>query len=186
VPPQRPGRWPPRSRQPGYGPNVSVLAAPGNRHWRREVVAPPVLVGDVLDEQHEQDVVLVLAGIHAAAEFVAGGPERGVEIGFLEGHRGALDKGPLAPAGGGREAQAYRDHDQNRIGFAEARKKGLIERFLYWKSEKARSFLLPRGRVPCDPALRTAECRLAGFSIVITLKGNSFHSGSPPSWSAAR
>ena len=34
-----------------------------------------VLVADVLDEQHEQDVVLVLAGIHAAAQFIAAGPE---------------------------------------------------------------------------------------------------------------
>ena len=48
--------------------------------------AVAVFVGDVLDEQHEQDVVLVLAGIHAAAQFVAGGPEGGVEVGFLDGH----------------------------------------------------------------------------------------------------
>jgi hypothetical protein len=27
-----------------------------------------------------------LAGIHAAAELVAGGPEGGVEVGFLERH----------------------------------------------------------------------------------------------------
>ena len=53
---------------------------------RGEVVAVAVLVGDVLDEQHEQDVVLVLAGIHAAAQLVAGGPEGGVEVGFLDGH----------------------------------------------------------------------------------------------------
>ena len=45
-----------------------------------------VFVGDVFDEQHEQDVVLVLAGIHAAAQFIAGGPEGGVEVGFLDGH----------------------------------------------------------------------------------------------------
>ena len=45
-----------------------------------------VLVGDVLDEQHEQDVVLVLAGIHAAAQLVARRPDGGVEVGFLDGH----------------------------------------------------------------------------------------------------
>ncbi len=45
-----------------------------------------VLVGDVFDEQHEQDVVLVLAGIHAAAQLIAGGPEGGVEVGFLDCH----------------------------------------------------------------------------------------------------
>ena len=55
---------------------------------RGEVVAVAVLVADVLDEQHEQDVVLVLAGIHAAAQFIAGGPEGGVEVGFLDGHCG--------------------------------------------------------------------------------------------------
>ena len=49
-------------------------------------VVVAVFVGDVFDEQHEQDVVLVLAGIHAAAQFIAGGPEGGVEIGFLDGH----------------------------------------------------------------------------------------------------
>ena len=32
---------------------------------------PGVLVADVLDEQQDQDVVLVLAGIHAAAQLVA-------------------------------------------------------------------------------------------------------------------
>lgn len=32
---------------------------------RGEVAAAPVLVGDVFDEQHEQDIVLVLTGIHA-------------------------------------------------------------------------------------------------------------------------
>ena len=47
---------------------------------RSEVVAVAVFVGDVFDEQHEQDVDLVLAGIHAAAQFVAGGPEGGVKI----------------------------------------------------------------------------------------------------------
>ena len=58
-----------------------------NDDRRGEVVAVAVFVGDVLDEQHEQDVVLVLAGIHAAAQFIAGGPEGGVEVGFLDGHR---------------------------------------------------------------------------------------------------
>jgi hypothetical protein len=41
-------------------------------------------VADVFDE--EEDVVLVLAGIHAAAQFIATGPEGAVEFGFLEGH----------------------------------------------------------------------------------------------------
>ena len=46
-----------------------------------------VLVGDVLEEQEDEDVVLVLGSVHAPAEFVAGGPEGGVEVGFLDGHR---------------------------------------------------------------------------------------------------
>jgi len=36
-----------------------------------EVAAIAVLVGYVLDEQHEQDIVLVLARIHTAAELIA-------------------------------------------------------------------------------------------------------------------
>ncbi len=31
-------------------------------------------------------IILVLGGVHAAAELVAGLPEGGVEFGFLEGH----------------------------------------------------------------------------------------------------
>jgi hypothetical protein len=38
-----------------------------------KVAAVALRVGDVLDEQHEQEVVL--AAIHAAAEFIAGRPE---------------------------------------------------------------------------------------------------------------
>ncbi len=63
--------------------HVLEARALGDRDRRGEVGAVAVLVGDVLDEQHEQDVVLVLAGIHAAAQLVARGPERGVEVGFL-------------------------------------------------------------------------------------------------------
>jgi hypothetical protein len=53
---------------------------------RGEVVRIPVFVEDIFDEQHEQDVVLVLAGIHTPAEFIAGGPEGGVEIRFFDGY----------------------------------------------------------------------------------------------------
>ena len=53
---------------------------------RLHAIKVAVFVGDVFDEEHEQDVVLVLAGIHAAAEFIAGGPKGGVEVGFLNGH----------------------------------------------------------------------------------------------------
>ena len=63
--------------------HVREARALGDRDWRGEVGTVTVLVGDVLDEQHEQDVVLVLAGVHAAAELIARGPEGGVEVGFL-------------------------------------------------------------------------------------------------------
>ena len=45
-----------------------------------------VLVGDVLHEQQDEDVVLVLRGVHAAAQFVAAFPEGAIEFGFLQGH----------------------------------------------------------------------------------------------------
>ena len=51
---------------------------------------PGVLVRDVLHEQQRQDVVLVLRGVHAAAQLVAALPERGVELGFLQGHSSVL------------------------------------------------------------------------------------------------
>src|SRR5439155_17685025 len=57
--------------------------------WSK-VSAVAVLVSDVLDEEHEQDVVLVLAGIHATAQLVTRGPERRVEVGFLDGHSWGL------------------------------------------------------------------------------------------------
>ena len=64
-----------------------VLEAGALRDGDRRVRHAGVLVADVLDEQQDEDVVLVLAGIHAAAQFVAARPEGGVEFGFLEGHR---------------------------------------------------------------------------------------------------
>ena len=69
------------------GDHVLEAGTLGDSDGRCEVVAVAVLVGDVLDEQHEQDVVLVLAGIHAAAQFIARGPEGRVEVGFLDCHR---------------------------------------------------------------------------------------------------
>ena len=43
-------------------------------------------VADVFDEEEDEDVVFVLGSVHAAAEFVAGGPEGTVEFRFSEGH----------------------------------------------------------------------------------------------------
>ena len=50
------------------------------------VFFPGVFVADVFDEEQDEHVVLVLAGIHAPAQLVAGLPERGVKFGFFEGH----------------------------------------------------------------------------------------------------
>ena len=63
-----------------------VLEAGAGRDRDRRVGLARVLVADVLDEEQDEDVVLVLAGVHAAAQLVAAGPERGIELGFLEGH----------------------------------------------------------------------------------------------------
>ena len=57
------------------GDHVLEAGALRNRDRRGEIIGVAVFVGDVLDEQHEQDVVLVLAGIHAAAQFIARGPK---------------------------------------------------------------------------------------------------------------
>jgi hypothetical protein len=65
---------------------MSLKLAPSDCHGWSEVVRIAVFIRDILDEKHEQDVVLVLAGIHAAAQFIARGPEGGVEVGFLYGH----------------------------------------------------------------------------------------------------
>ena len=70
------------------GDHVLETRAFGDGNGRGKASAVAVLVGDVLDEQHEQDVVLVLAGIHPATQLVAAGPEGGVEVGFLDGHEG--------------------------------------------------------------------------------------------------
>ena len=55
-------------------------------HVEQIVLLAGGFIGDVFHEQQDEDVVLVLRGVHAAAQFVATGPEGGVEFGFLEGH----------------------------------------------------------------------------------------------------
>ena len=44
-------------------------------------------VRDVLHEQQDEDVVLVLRCVHAAAELVAALPQCAVELGLLDRHR---------------------------------------------------------------------------------------------------
>ena len=47
---------------------------------------PGEFVADVFDEQQHQHVILVLAGIHAAAQFVAACPQGAIEFRFFDGH----------------------------------------------------------------------------------------------------
>ena len=52
-----------------------VLEAGAGRNRDRGIGLARVLVADVLDEEQDEDVVLVLTGVHAAAKLVAAGPE---------------------------------------------------------------------------------------------------------------
>jgi hypothetical protein len=64
------------------------------RHVQQVTLLAGRLVRDVLHEQQNEDVVLVLRGVHAAAQLVATPPEGGVELGFLDGHgqfKGSLE-----------------------------------------------------------------------------------------------
>ena len=98
--------WSPMSVLPLSATMSAKLAPSGNRD--RGVGLAGVFVADVFHEQQDEDVVLVLAGIHAAAQFVAAGPEGGIEFGFLEGHPllrsvrgGGLVGAPRLGGGGG-------------------------------------------------------------------------------------
>ena len=57
------------------GDHVLEASALGDVDGWGEVFRIAVFVGDIFNEQHEQDIVLVLAGIHAATQFIARGPE---------------------------------------------------------------------------------------------------------------
>lgn len=69
------------------GDHVLEAAACGNDDRRREVIAIAVFVADVFDEQQKQHVVFVLTGVHTTPQLVAGCPEGGVEVGFLDRHQ---------------------------------------------------------------------------------------------------
>ena len=61
-------------------------ASPRRHRDVGELVVARVLVRDVLHEEQREHVVLVLGRVHSAAQLVAALPERGVEVGFAEGH----------------------------------------------------------------------------------------------------
>lgn len=52
-----------------------VLETRTRRDGDRRKRLPGVFVADVFDEQHHQHIILVLAGIHAAAQFIAARPQ---------------------------------------------------------------------------------------------------------------
>ena len=64
--------------------HVGEAAAGG--HGDERVRIAGVAVRDVLHEQQGEDVVLVLRGVHAAAQLVAAPPEGRVDLRFPEGH----------------------------------------------------------------------------------------------------
>lgn len=52
-----------------------VLEAGSRWDFYLGVLLAGILVADVLDEQHDQHIVIVLAGVHPAAQLVAACPE---------------------------------------------------------------------------------------------------------------
>jgi hypothetical protein len=76
-----------------------VLEAGAGRDRDRRVGLAGVFVADVLDEEQDEDVILVLAGIHTAAQLVAALPERAIELGLLQGHSQVAPSTRQAPNG---------------------------------------------------------------------------------------
>ncbi len=79
------------------------------RHFNERVRIASVLVGDVLHKQQRQDVVLVLRSIHAAAQLVAALPDRGIELGFLQGHSSVSTSRRREPAGAQKPDTSFPD-----------------------------------------------------------------------------
>jgi len=69
--------------------HVGKSAALG--HVEEGILLAGIFVGDVFNEEENEDVILVLRGVHAPAQLVATFPQRAVKFGFLDGH--------LIPAG---------------------------------------------------------------------------------------
>ena len=60
-----------------------VLEATTFRHFNQRIGLTGVFVGDIFDEQQNQHIVLVLRGVHAAAQFVTAFPEGVIGSDFL-------------------------------------------------------------------------------------------------------
>ena len=60
-----------------------VSKARAVRNGDRRVRHSRVFVTDILDEQQNEDVVLVLTGVHASPQFITARPQRRIELRFL-------------------------------------------------------------------------------------------------------
>ena len=67
------------------GDDVLKVAALGYSY--EQAGAGVILVADKFQEEDHEHVVLVLRGVHAAAQVVAALPERAIELAFLDGHK---------------------------------------------------------------------------------------------------
>ena len=61
-------------------------------HIQQIILLAGGLVRHVFHEQQDQDVILVLRGVHAAAQLITTGPERAVQFRFLDGHGLTFDQ----------------------------------------------------------------------------------------------
>ncbi len=64
--------------------HVGKAAALGD--FDQRVGLTGVFVGDVFDEEQDEDIILVLRGVHPPTEFVAAFPERTIQFTFLDCH----------------------------------------------------------------------------------------------------
>jgi len=64
--------------------HVGKAAALGN--VEQVILLTGGLVGDVFHEQQDENVILVLRGVHPPAQFVAARPEGGIKFRFFDGH----------------------------------------------------------------------------------------------------
>ena len=66
---------------PFQGDHVHKAGTRGNLDRREPHTG--ILVADILDKQHQQHMIFVLAGIRAATQFVVACPQRGIQFRFL-------------------------------------------------------------------------------------------------------
>jgi len=55
-------------------------------HVEQVILLAGGFIRDVFHEQQDEDIILVLRGVHAAAQFIATGPEGAIKFGFFNSH----------------------------------------------------------------------------------------------------